>query len=243
MKLENYNRTCSVLDLKNESITFVREHKYLRYIENTNKSIYVIIPKSLKEFTASIPKNIKFYFVDDKDVDYIFTKIHNKIYEGKSPLDNIISDKCEIDKTAVIGVEGIKFANCLDGSKLQFKHTGNIIIEDDVEIGACAIVHRASMSSTIIKRGVKIAAQVNIGHNVIIGENTVIATGTIVGGSVSIGKNCWIGLGVTIKNSVSICDDVIIGMGSLVVKDIMESGLYFGSPCTYKKPYEKGWNF
>lgn len=243
MKLEDYNKTCSVTDLKDDSITFVRDYKYLRCIESTNKHVCVVIPRALKEFTTSIPKNVSFVFVDSKEVDYVFTKIHNKIYEGAPPLDNIISDKCVIDKTAVIGVEGIKLANRPDGSKLQFKHTGNIIIEDDVEIGACVIIHRASMTSTVIKRGVKIAAQVNVGHNAMIGEDTVIATRALVGGSTFIGKNCWIGLNVLIKNGISICDNVIIGMGSLVVKDITKPGVYFGSPCEYKKPYVGDWNF
>ena len=243
MKIENYNNTCSITDLKDNSITFVREYKYLKYIENTNKYVCVITQKSLKKFTILIPKNVKFIFVDDKEVDYVFTKVHNKIYEGVPSIDNIISDKCEIDKTAVIGVEGIKVANCPDGSKLQFKHIGNIIIEDNVEIGACAVIHKASMTSTVIKRGVKIAAQVNVGHNVLIGEDTVIATRALLGGSTSIGKNCWIGLNVLIKNGISICDNVIIGMGSLVVKDITKPGIYFGSPCLYKKPYEEEWNF
>ena len=243
MKLEDYNKTCSVLYLRDDSITFVREYKYMKYIENTNKNICVITSESFKKFTTSIPKNVRFYFVADGSVDYVFTKIHNKIHEDNHTSVNVISSKCEIDKTAVIGVEGIKFANCLDGSKLQFKHTGNIIIEDDVEIGALAVVHRASMSSTVIKRGAKIAALVNVGHNTIIGEDTVIATGTIIGGSVSIGKNCWVGLGVIIKNGISICDNVVIGVGSVVTKDIIDSGIYKGSPVKLYKPYEKGWNF
>ncbi len=242
---DGYTNTCSIMDIKDKCVTFIRDTKYLEYLIDVDKDVWIIAPKWMEEFFLGLSLNIKFCFVDDPN--YVFTIYHNEMYKNLpqhlSPSEIIKGKNCIIHPTAVIGVEGIKLANAPDGSKIQFKNIGNVIIEDDVEIAALTVVHRASITSTIIKRGVKIGARNNIGHNTITGENTVLAAGSIVGGSVMIGKNCWISMGSVIRNGVSICDDVVIGMGSLVLKDITEPGIYYGRPLEKKSDKTDNWNF
>ena len=157
------------------------------------------------------------------DPDYAFTIYHNHIYKSQATPDNITGNNCIIHPTVIMDVEGIKVVNAPDGSKIQFTHTGVVVVEDDVAIGPYTVVHRGTLDATIIRKGVKIGAKNNIGHNNIIGENTVFAAGVITNGSVTIGKNCWVGSGAIIRNGISICDGVVIGMGSVVVKNITKN--------------------
>jgi UDP-3-O-[3-hydroxymyristoyl] glucosamine N-acyltransferase len=115
---------------------------------------------------------------------------------------------------------------------------GNVVIEDDVDIEALTVVHRAGMTSTVLKKGVKICVKCNIAHNCIIGENTFIASGALIGGGTVIGKNCYVWQGAIIRDNISICDNVIIGSGSMVMQKIENSGVYFGTPARYIKPYD-----
>ena len=119
--------------------------------------------------------------------------------------------------------------------------------EDDIIVNSCATEGNNTVIKgvyyDVIKNGVKIGAKNNIAHNNVIGENTVFAVGAITNGSVTIGNNCWISSGALIKNGVQICDDVVVGLGAVVVKDIIEPGIYVGSPARYLKPLKEGWNF
>lgn len=235
LKYPEYKNTCPINRLSDGCITFARNRKYLNL--NTYKDVVILVPK----WFTDLPIRWRFEYVDN--VDYVFTMIHNTLYKNLQPAPNIIGSNCFIHPTAVLDVEGMHVTKAPDDSRVQLKHMGNVIIEDNVMVLALATLQRAVFGSTIIKRGVKIDSHVNIGHNSIIGENTVLALGAIVGGSVTIGKNCMIGLGVVIRNGVSICDDVIVGMGSSVVSDITESGIYVGSPTKFFKSYSKDWNF
>lgn len=237
-KLNNYNETCSITDIKPGCITFIRNSKYSHHLKDIDADVCVIVPL---DFDEKVRSRVKIYKAQDPE--YEFTLLHNHLYKDTTPQDIIVGNNCKIHPSAILNVEGIKVVNAVDGSKVQFIHTGNIIIEDDVEIGASCIIHRGTMDSTIIKRGVKIGAGNNIAHNNIIGEDTVFAVGAITNGSVTIGKNCWISSGALIRNGISICDDVVIGLGSVVVKDINKPGIYVGNPAKYLKPVTKGWNF
>ena len=185
--------------------------------------------------------NIRFYCTIN--VDLLFTLVHNGFIKDNYKCQITISDTAKIHSTAIVGVEGIKVAVDIDGNRIQFKHTGGIIIGEDVEIGALSIVHRASMEMTIINDGVKIGVHCNIGHNNIIGENTVLAASVILSGSVTIGKNCWLGSGSIVKNGVSICNDTVIGTGAVVIKDIIKPGIYVGNPASFLKEKPDKWNF
>lgn len=234
-KYPQYKNTCPINDLRDGCITFIRSKKYLNL--SANKDVIILVPKGLND----LPGGWRYEFVDN--VDYIFTMVHNMLYKDSIPVHNLVGKNCFIHTTAVLDVEGMHVTKAPDGSRIQLKHMGNVILEDDVVVLALATLQRAVFGSTVIKRGVKIDSHVNIGHNSFIGQNSVIALGAIIGGSVKLGRNCMVGLGAIIRNGISICDNVIIGMGSNVVSDITEPGIYMGSPAKLFKPYNKDWNF
>jgi len=231
-------RTSSLFDLQDHSITFMRHEKYVKYLE-TDKTIWAVAPRSVpKNALDRLPKNVHIVYVDD-DVDYIFASIHNKIHENTVPKANVIGKNCNIHPTALIGIDGKKYIECPDGSRILLKEIGNAVLEDNVDVDAYSIVRRSVMSSTILRKGVKLCAKVNIGHNCIIGENTLISPGVLIGGSSVIGKNCYIWQGAMTRSHINVCDNVVIGMGSVVTEDIRQPGVYMGIPCKYVKPYDK----
>ena len=116
------------------------------------------------------------------------------IYSGvKIYHDTIIGENCIIHAGTVIGSDGFGFAPQQDGTYKKIAQIGNVIIEDDVEIGANCTIDRATMGSTIIRKGVKLDNLIQVAHNVEIGSNTVIAAQTGIAGSTKIGKNNMIG--------------------------------------------------
>lgn len=236
------NKTSSILEPVNDSFTFARNNKYLSLLKNCDKNLFVIVPYNIdKNIIKKLPKNIDTYILNKTDnIEYIFTYIHNIINEEKSPKKNIIGSNVNIHPTAIIGVHGNTYCVCPDQSKINLKHMGNVIIEDNVDIEAYSIIHRAGMISTIIKEGTKILVKCNIGHNCIIGKNVLIAPGVLLGGGTEIGNNCYIWQGVITRSNIKICNNVIIGAGSLVMEDINNPGVYFGNPIKYIKPYNEG---
>jgi UDP-3-O-[3-hydroxymyristoyl] glucosamine N-acyltransferase len=131
---------------------------------------------------------------------------------------------CEIHPGAVIGSDGFGFAPQPDGSYKTIPQIGNVVLEDHVSVGANATIDCATMGSTILRKGVKIDNQVQIAHNVIIGENTVIASQTGVSGSTEIGKNCVIAGKAGIVGHIKIADHTTIGANTGVSKNIVTSG-------------------
>jgi acetyltransferase-like isoleucine patch superfamily enzyme len=237
-KFVDYRNTCSIKNIKDGGLAFARDEKYLKYLDDVDKDCWVIVPKGTKFKTHP---NVKLYKTEFPE--YTFTCIHNYIYALCPPTPPKIGDQCVIHDTAILDVDGLKVVNTPNGEKIQFKHTGGVIIQDDVEIGPYTVVHRGTLENTIIRAGCKIGAHNNIGHNCDIGLDTVIAAGVIINGGVKIGESCWISSGVMIKHYVNICHNVVIGLGSVVTKDITESGIYVGNPARFLKPIEEGWNF
>lgn len=154
------------------------------------------------------------------------------IYAGvKIYSDSIIGKNCVFHAGAVIGSDGFGFAPQSDGTYKAIPQRGNVIIEDNVNIGANTTVDRATMGSTIIHQGVKLDNLIQIGHNVIIGENTVIAAQTGVSGSVKIGKNCMIAGQVGFAGHIEIPDFTKIGAQAGIAGSIKESNtVVIGSP-------------
>lgn len=107
--------------------------------------------------------------------------------------DTIIGDNCIINANAVIGSDGFGFAHTKDGKHIKIYHNGNVVIEDDVEIGACTTIDRSVFKSTIIKKGTKIDNLVQIGHNCELGENCIIVSQTGISGSTILGRNVVMG--------------------------------------------------
>ena len=134
----------------------------------------------------------------------------------------IIGDRTIIHSGAIIGGDGFGFVPDEDGSYRKVSQIGNVIIEDDVEIGSNTTIDRATMGSTIIRKGVKLDNLIQIAHNVEIGANTVIAAQTGVSGSAKIGENCVIGGQVGIVGHISIANRTNIGAKSGVSNSIKD---------------------
>ncbi|MEX0967806.1 MAG: UDP-3-O-(3-hydroxymyristoyl)glucosamine N-acyltransferase [Bacteroidia bacterium] len=131
-----------------------------------------------------------------------------------------IGQNCIIHSGCVIGSDGFGFAPQADGSYKKMPQTGNVIIEDDVEIGANTTIDRATIRSTIIKKGVKLDNLIQIAHNVEIGQNTVIAAQSGVSGSTKIGSQCVVAGQVGIIGHITIAKGTKIGAKSGIGKSI-----------------------
>lgn len=149
-----------------------------------------------------------------------------KIYPGMVIGDNVI-----IHSNAVIGTDGFGYAPLEDGTWKKIEHTGNVVIEDDVEIGSCAGVDRSQMGSTIIRKGCKIDNHCQIAHNVEVGRNTVMAAMCGIAGSTKIGEHCILGGQVGIAGHLSIADNTSFGAQSGLLSNIKTPGQsYMGTP-------------
>ncbi len=164
------------------------------------------------------------------------------IYPGvKIYSDCVIGRDCKIHAGSVIGADGFGFAPQQDNTYNKIEQIGNVVLEDHVEIGANTTIDRAAISSTIIRKGVKLDNLIQIAHNVEIGENTVIAAQTGVSGSTKIGKNCMIGGQVGIVGHLTIGDNVKIAAQSGIGSNLKDGVMVQGSPAfeigDYRKAY------
>lgn len=146
--------------------------------------------------------------------------------------DCVIGNNCTIHASTVVGSDGFGFAPNNEGHVFtKVPQIGNVIIEDDVEIGSNSCIDRATLGSTILRKGVKLDNLVQIAHNVEIGENTVIAGLSGIAGSTKVGKNCMIGAQVGVAGHLRIANGVKIagqsGIGSSIDK---EGEILQGSP-------------
>lgn len=142
-----------------------------------------------------------------------------------------IGNRVIIHSGTVVGSDGFGFAPKPDGTYEKIPQRGNVVIEDDVEIGSNSSIDRATLGETRIKRGSKLDNLVQIAHNVTIGENTVIAAQTGIAGSTTVGKNCVIGGQVGVVGHIKIADKSIIAAQSGISKSLTEGGkTYFGTP-------------
>ena len=145
--------------------------------------------------------------------------------------DCVIGNNCTIHGGSVIGADGFGFAPQSDNNYKKVAQIGNVVIEDNVEIGANTTIDRATLGSTIIRRGVKLDNLIQVGHNVEIGENTVIAAQTGIAGSCKIGKNNMIGGQVGFAGHLVIADDVKIGAQAGLPSSVTKPGsVLLGAP-------------
>ncbi len=179
---------------------------------------------------VTIGKNVKIYpnsFIGDNvtigDDCVFFAGV--RIYS-----ETVIGNRCTIHSGTIIGSDGFGFAPQEDGTYVKVPQIGNVIIEDDVEIGACTTVDRATLGSTIIRKGVKLDNHIQVAHNVEIGENTVIAAQTGIAGTTKIGKNCLIGGQVGFAGHLVIGDGVKIQAQSGIGKNLEAGEVVQGSP-------------
>ena len=185
--------------------------------ENVYIGAFVVIGAGVE-----IGDNVQIYpntFIDDNVTIGEGTVIYAgvKIYEGCR-----VGKHCVLHAGAVVGSDGFGHAPDAEGHYHKIPQIGNVVIEDDVELGANTTVDRATMGSTIIRRGVKIDNLVQVAHNVEIGEDTVIAAQSGIAGSTTIGRRCMLGGQVGISGHIMIADGSIFGAQSGVPSNIKE---------------------
>ncbi len=153
------------------------------------------------------------------------------IFQNVSIRENCkIGNRVIIHPGSVIGSDGFGYTKNEKGEYIKIPQIGNVIIEDNVEIGSNVSIDRAALGSTLIKQGTKIDNLVQVGHNVVIGENTAISAQTGISGSTKIGNNCILAGQVGLTDHIEIADNVLIGAQSGVPKSIKKPGMYFGYP-------------
>ncbi len=160
-----------------------------------------------------------------------------RIYPGMVIGNNVI-----IHANAVIGADGFGFAPLEDGTWKKIEHTGNVIIEDDVEIGANTCVDKSQMGSTVIRKGVKLDNLCQLAHNVEIGRNTVMAAMSGVAGSSKLGEHCILGGQVGIAGHLTVADNTSFGAQTGLLGNVKTPGQsFFGTPAipymTYMRSY------
>ena len=189
---------------------------------------------------ATIGKNAKIYpqvYVGDRVIigDDVILYPGVKIYE-----ECVLGSHVTLHAGVVIGADGFGFAPQADGSYRKIPQIGNVVVEDWVEIGANACVDRATMGSTIIRRGVKLDDLVMVAHNVQIGEDTVFASQVGVAGSTKIGRRCMFGGQVGVAGHISVADGTQIASQSGIAHSIKkENQTLMGSPAYEAAAYQR----
>ncbi len=191
---------------------------------------------------ARIGNNVKIYpqvYIGDNvtigDNTTLFAGV--KIYS-----DCVIGANCIIHSGTVIGSDGFRFEPQNEEGQRKVPQIGNVIIEDDVEIGANCAIDRATLGSTILRKGVKFDNLIHIAHNVEVGENSYLAACNVVAGSTKIGKNCMFSGQVGIVGHLQIADNTIITAQSGISKSITKPGeVYMGSPAFDANRYRKAY--
>jgi UDP-3-O-[3-hydroxymyristoyl] glucosamine N-acyltransferase len=224
--LAEYEKMKSVGQNGIEKNSFIHESAQIG--ENVYVAAFAYLASNVK-----VGKNCKIYphaYIGDNTQigDDVVIFAGAKIYP-----DTIIGNRCVIHAGAVIGSDGFGFAPQPDGSFKAIPQVGNVILEDDVSIGANTTVDCATMGSTVIESGVKLDNLIQVAHNVKIGKNTVIAALTGISGSTEIGKNCVIAGQVGIVGHVKVADRTTIGAQAGLSKGISEAGTtVLGAPAT-----------
>ncbi len=210
--------------------------------------------------SAKLGKNVAvgIYTVIEKSVSVgAGTKLYPQVYLGANVQvgkncilypgvriyhDCVIGDNCILHANVVIGGDGFGFAPQEDGSYQKIAQIGNVIIENDVEIGANSTIDRATMGSTIIRQGVKLDNLVMIAHNVEVGKDTVIAAQAGVAGSTKLGARMQIGGQAGFAGHLKIADGVKFQAQSGVSKSVREEdSAWFGSPAIPYRDYVRSY--
>jgi UDP-3-O-[3-hydroxymyristoyl] glucosamine N-acyltransferase len=150
-----------------------------------------------------------------------------------------IGENCLIQANTVIGSDGFGYANH-QGKWVKIPQLGSVIVGNNVEIGASTTIDRGALDDTIIKDGVILDNQIQIAHNVVIGENTAMAACSVIAGSTVVGKNCTIAGMVGVNGHINITDGCVFTGFAMVTKNITEPGVYSsGLPAQSNKEWQK----
>jgi len=239
-----YSSFATLLEMYNSSIQNKKGIEQPSFISATAKhgnDCYIGAFAYLGE-NVKIGNNVKIYphcYIGDNttigDNCTFFSGV--KIYH-----DTVIGNNCTIHASTVIGSDGFGFALSSDNNYKKVPQIGNVVIEDNVEIGSNTSIDRATMGSTIIRKGVKLDNLVQIAHNVEIGENSVLAGGSFVAGSSKLGKNIMMGGQAGVIGHIKIADNVKIAGQSGVGSTIDKEGLIVqGSPAFAVGDYQRSY--
>lgn len=219
--------------LKSEKLG-VSKHAFIAKTAKLGRNVYV-------GEGAVIGENVK---IDDDAKIYPQVYVGDNVSIGESTIlysgvriydDCKIGDFCILHSNAVIGADGFGFIPDGQGTYEKVPQLGNVVIENNVEIGANSCVDRATLGSTIIHQGVKIDNLNQIAHNCEVGENTVIAACCGIAGSVTIGKNCIFAGQAGVKDHVTIGDQVVVGAQCGIHKNIGSKQTVLGTPAMEAK--------
>lgn len=197
-------------------------------------SDYVVIGENVK-----IGKNVKIYphvFIDkNSEIGrecIIYSSV--KIYR-----DSKVGESCIFHSGVVIGSDGFGFAPDKEGNYIKIPQLGNVVIEEYVEIGSNTCIDRATIGSTIIKRGTKLDNLIQVAHNVEIGKNTVIASQAGFSGSSKVGDFCQIGGQAGVAGHLKIGNNVLIAAQSGIASDVEDKSVLMGSPAIDASKYKR----
>lgn len=206
----------------------------------TSDDIYIGAFAYISE-NVKLGKNCKIYphvFIDEN----VVIGDNTIIYSGVKIYDNCkIGENCVIHSGAIIGSDGFGFQPDAEGVFHKVQQVGNVIIGNNVEIGACSTIDRATMGATIIHDGVKLDNQIHIAHNVEIGKNTVIAAQSGVAGSTKVGVNNMIGGQVGVAGHLKLGDFVQVQAQSGVNGNIEKNKKVYGSPAIDAMEFRKSY--
>ncbi|MEN8224898.1 MAG: UDP-3-O-(3-hydroxymyristoyl)glucosamine N-acyltransferase [Bacteroidota bacterium] len=218
----------------------VSEHAYIHETATLGDNVYV------GEFAyigkdAVLGDNVKVY-------PHTYIGDHTQLGQGTIVFagarlyhDTVVGDACTIHSGVIIGSDGFGFAPTENNEYVKVAQIGNVVIEDNVEIGSNTTIDRATIGSTIIRKGVKLDNLIQVAHNVEIGENTVIAAQTGISGSAKIGRNCMIGGQVGIVGHIKIGDNVKIQAQAGVPSNVKDGEIIMGSPAINLRQYMKSY--
>ena len=194
-----------------------------------NNNLYVGDFSTISK-NVTIEENVKIHnnvFIGDN----VYIGQNTIVYSGVKILkDTVIGNNCIINSNSVLGSDGFGFAPNDNGRCIKIPQIGNVIIKNNVSIGALTTIDRATIGSTIIEDGVKLDNQIQIAHNVFIGKNTVIAAQSGIAGSTVIGNNCQIGGQSGVSGHLNIGDNVNIMGKSAVTNNVKSNSTIKGSP-------------
>jgi len=243
--LKEKREDLSFLIVKNPYLSF---SKLVKFFDNSPEVQRTISDKAYIDDTAVIGRNVGIYpgvyigrnvIIGDNSVIYPNCTIEDRVRIGKDSIlysnvvvryDCKIGDNVIIHSGTVIGSDGFGFAPDEHMVFHKILQIGNVIIENNVEIGSNVSIDRAALGSTIIGEGVKLDNLIQVGHNVVIGKNTVIAAQTGISGSTKIGNYNMIGGQVGFVGHIKTGDLVQVGAQSGVTKNIPDKSTYFGTP-------------
>ena len=231
--LSIFNKTHEVRHTEVSSMAFISKNAFIH--KNTSIGAFAVVEEQSKigEGTrlmghAYVGKNVT---IGKNCTIYPGVKIYS---------DSIIGDNCILHSNCIVGSDGFGFAPLKDGTFKKIPQIGNVIIEDEVEIGANTVIDRATMGSTRIRKGVKLDNLIQVAHNVEIGKNTVIAAQAGIAGSTTVGANCQIGGQAGIVGHVHIEDRTLIQAQSGLTKSVRKPGTkWYGSPAIDYNNYIK----